>query len=554
MNNKALNNIDLKKKIEKMIFLLLMVYIIIVVLIGAFKHKVVQKEDLLKNWTLYVDGKKIDTKVDIDNKVKNVKSGSELVYVKKINKKKNFLYPVLQGAYMDSEIKIYIDGKKIGDKPYIKSILGRKYFEEEITGKYDKKEMKIKIKVKDSTKKTFISKLEIIDEVSILRTKFVEDIESVLVGAICLIFGIIVIIVTSLIKNKNDDVKRFFWFAMIFVCLGVFLYARMDVCEFIFPNNIITEIMIYMVLIGIIPCVYMVHTYLLKSEENKKLLKTGFGLFTGVIVMLQGLKSVIRVNVGNFNIVVIALVAEVILLIYIAIREQKLSNMIDRLFYNGMFILYGTFLTVLVGYFLVDYNTFTNVSINIMHHVIIGLILIGIVNYSYKIKEYMDSITEGKILSTMAYTDPLTGIMNRNKYEDEIEEIKRHNIKRFTVIIFDLNNLKLLNDKKGHDVGDAYIKSFSKVLRIGFGDEGFVARIGGDEFVTIIKNKYIEVEENIDAMQGLLQDMMKSYVDEEVSFAYGVASSTRKRVLDIEEVIKIADEKMYELKKKQKSR
>ena len=38
--------------------------------------------------------------------------------------------------------------------------------------------------------------------------------------------------------------------------------------------------------------------------------------------------------------------------------------------------------------------------------------------------------------------------MNRNKYENVIKEIKENNIKRFTVVVFDLNNLKLINDKK----------------------------------------------------------------------------------------------------------
>ena len=58
--------------------------------------------------------------------------------------------------------------------------------------------------------------------------------------------------------------------------------------------------------------------------------------------------------------------------------------------------------------------------------VIIGALLLFVVilDYSFKIKQYMEKLAEDKVLETLAYTDPLTGIMNRTRYEEELKYYK----------------------------------------------------------------------------------------------------------------------------------
>ena len=90
-------------------------------------------------------------------------------------------------------------------------------------------------------------------------------------------------------------------------------------------------------------------------------------------------------------------------------------------------------------------------------------------------------------------------------------------------------------------------------LALGFEEEEFIGRIGGDEFIAIIKNKHSNVESTIDMMQELLKDtMQKKHFVEDVSFAYGIASSKKHDVKSMDELIELADKKMYECKKNQK--
>jgi len=91
----------------------------------------------------------------------------------------------------------------------------------------------------------------------------------------------------------------------------------------------------------------------------------------------------------------------------------------------------------------------------------------------------------------LAYTDPLTGVKNKHAYvEAEFEYdtlIREKKINRFSVIVFDLNNLKLINDNYGHEKGDKYIIEACNLIKKYF-PKSDIFRFGGDEFVIIIDN------------------------------------------------------------------
>lgn len=112
----------------------------------------------------------------------------------------------------------------------------------------------------------------------------------------------------------------------------------------------------------------------------------------------------------------------------------------------------------------------------------------------------------------MAYSDPLTGVKNKMAYIEDVggieQRIEDEVLRNFGLVIFDLNDLKKVNDTLGHDAGDQYIKSASSLI-CNFFKHSPVYRIGGDEFVTflsgedyrnreyILKNFNKKIEENI---------------------------------------------------------
>lgn len=118
------------------------------------------------------------------------------------------------------------------------------------------------------------------------------------------------------------------------------------------------------------------------------------------------------------------------------------------------------------------------------------------INNNFKI----DSEDEEEI-RYLRFHDQLTGLYNRDYF---MEEIKRLDTKRqfpLTLVMADINKLKLINDVYGHDRGDFLIKSTAKILKDNLREEDILARIGRDELAIILsqtsKNREREVIKRI---------------------------------------------------------
>ena len=75
-----------------------------------------------------------------------------------------------------------------------------------------------------------------------------------------------------------------------------------------------------------------------------------------------------------------------------------------------------------------------------------------------------------EVLRKMSCVDILTDVANRTQCNKEIEELKEKGQKDFTVILFDLNYLKHINERFGHEMGDGYIYEFAQILKYSFED------------------------------------------------------------------------------------
>ena len=96
----------------------------------------------------------------------------------------------------------------------------------------------------------------------------------------------------------------------------------------------------------------------------------------------------------------------------------------------------------------------------------------------------------------LAYTDSLTGVKSKRAYKEAEESMNQRiaegSVSEFSLVIFDLNDLKLINDSRGHESGDAYIKDASKLICSCF-KHSPIFRVGGDEFLAIVEDKTWEM-------------------------------------------------------------
>lgn len=157
-------------------------------------------------------------------------------------------------------------------------------------------------------------------------------------------------------------------------------------------------------------------------------------------------------------------------------------------------------------------------------------------------------ITEKK-----AYTD-ITGIHNKVACEKKIAQLSScpdtYNV---GVIMFDLNDLKKVNDRLGHENGDILIDSFAGILAQAADDNSFVARVGGDEFMVIVEHT---TSAHIERMLGRLNMLVARYNlanDVKISYASGYAMSTRENYYIMDELTRMADGKMYDDKRRYKA-
>lgn len=147
-------------------------------------------------------------------------------------------------------------------------------------------------------------------------------------------------------------------------------------------------------------------------------------------------------------------------------------------------------------------------------------------------------------------TDTNTKVFNKNKYEEMITKYYPA-VDRLAVIFFDLNNLKKINDGMGHAMGDYVIEKLASIVNKQSSDFRRVYRIGGDEFVMVMENP---MEGDAEYIISVIGEQLKSHNTSgpvEISSAMGFAYGKGRDVL---EVVKEADERMYENKKAMKER
>ena len=144
-------------------------------------------------------------------------------------------------------------------------------------------------------------------------------------------------------------------------------------------------------------------------------------------------------------------------------------------------------------------------------------------------------------LTTLSSIDFLTGLYNRNRLNSYMSEILDSPDAPTALIFLDINGLKKVNDRDGHLAGDNLIRRAANTL-IGVFPENDIFRVGGDEFVTILR----DVDEK--QVVALIEKLHKRAKKNGVSFAVGYAMTDKSK--DIERILKEADARMYEDKRK----
>jgi len=188
-----------------------------------------------------------------------------------------------------------------------------------------------------------------------------------------------------------------------------------------------------------------------------------------------------------------------------------------------------------------------------------GLTLSGAMLIAFAVTAYLSmSISTEPIYKKLAYMDILTGYQNRTAFENrlyECEEMIRQqpaNANAVTIAVFDVNNLKVVNDAFGHKMGDTYLRNTADILFAHVkAAAGRFYRIGGDEFAAVFTD--FDTQDVRALLEGIRAEKKMALRYQPFSCASGAAMFRSDTDKSMRDVFIRADEAMYEDKRRIKN-
>lgn len=188
-------------------------------------------------------------------------------------------------------------------------------------------------------------------------------------------------------------------------------------------------------------------------------------------------------------------------------------------------------------------NFHKRISGRVLQHLVLG------------IDTALGHIRKNDIMSTMLARinkkwqyDELTGLYNRSGFVNNAEKLIENACSQdngVSVIFFDLDGLKRVNDSLGHEAGDGYIKTMADMLSKATAEEDIVCRYGGDEFIVI------SIQKSMDDSTKYLEKLQLEITDP-VSASAGCVFDVISSMDELSRLIEEADKRMYLYKKEKK--
>jgi diguanylate cyclase (GGDEF)-like protein len=158
---------------------------------------------------------------------------------------------------------------------------------------------------------------------------------------------------------------------------------------------------------------------------------------------------------------------------------------------------------------------------------------------------------------TAALTDPLTGLFNRRGLIEAARELTETNARRgrpMTVLAFDLDHFKSINDRFGHAVGDEVLRMFASVASTNMRVTDFLARLGGEEFAAIVPGTLEEGILIAERLRVLFEGAARTVAGRYIGATVSVGVAAHAAATNIDALLARADEALYAAKKAGRNR
>ncbi|MDU1413489.1 MAG: GGDEF domain-containing protein [Clostridium sp.] len=364
--------------------------------------------------------------------------------------------------------------------------------------------------------------------------------------------GIISLWFSYILYKNNISVKQFTCFALLLCFTGIWFFIDFNIQNYVIPFPIFNNSLDFISFLSAIVFLLIYVSFYFKSSWRKiyriSALICLFFISLTSIFQVRGIMDYYDFIPLLHSIGIFAVIFIIISVIY----EMKYycKSELKRLMSSVIIMSLGIAMDILfIKWELISEFIWFKITF------IIFLILQFIHSTGY-IKTIIKENAKVKVLKELAYTDGMTGVKNKTSYLEKVSKINETLISKsnVAVIIFDLNNLKIINDTLGHENGDLLIINSSKIICDTFKSSN-IYRIGGDEFVAILENSDLhECTKLINKMNLEIVKFNKNSLNNiNVSIAYGLAIYNKTMDTCYESVFSRADKEMYINKAKMKN-
>ncbi len=468
---------------------------------------------------------------------------------------------VLRFYVRHDAVRMYVDEELIYEYGYDRldknQTLGSGYQFIKFPNEYQGKQLRIQLVTAEDDVFTKFDSVRLYEWENAYRVLITENRLPLFCGSFLILFGLIVSVITIVALFFSTKYIRLFCISLFAICMGLWSLSYYNVM-LIFAIPLYSISLINYLVLYLAPIPLIIYIY----EEVKNLKYKSLKVFYWIYFATELLAVFVAITLHTFNLVHLAgmfkymqIIMLVGLLFFLLVLIMNLNN--SR--YEGKLSVVGLLIVIAcVAYDMLGYNAgryFGKDYFNLRGVTSSGIMMficILFVSFYIEMTQKMMEQKERDFLIKSAYTDELTRLHNRRYCMEYMNKLREERNFKYTVICFDLNNLKTVNDTYGHAKGDVLIRSAAEVIAETFESYGVVARMGGDEFVAVIgtadeeklASLMKEFVQNIDRKNRVIKDL-------NMSIAYGYASGSQSDS-DIEKVYQTADDRMYEKKKQMK--
>ena len=364
-------------------------------------------------------------------------------------------------------------------------------------------------------------------------------------SVIIFVMGSFLIYLYGIIHNRHKINKSLYYLGWFTVMSGIWLLMESNLIQLFISNSYITSTISYLSLMTF-PIPILLYISLFEGFHFKKLntwliyslLATDF-----LLIFLQFL------NIRDFNETLPVLHLLLFLILGIALTTLWMELLQYKNIKIKVFIIAASILFIFsfMEIYMYQFQSEQMTGGYFRTGFYIFLFILGWDGIK-KIVDYIKLSERASHYRQLAYRDPLTNCRNRIAYEKDIEDIDTS--KNVTIFMADMNNMKVINDSYGHQIGDEIVILCSHCLLKSFGHS--VYRIGGDEFVCI---EYNLTQPDINyLLHAFYHECDKVNETIPYKFRLSIGYATYDPLLDhtIHDTIKRADDMMYQVKEKLK--